>query len=596
VKLNGAHLLVQLLTEQNISTVFQPIFDLANSCILGYEALSRGPKGHPLEFPNQLFLAAEQQGKVSELELLCRKKAIENFALLGLSGKLFLNVSPRTLLDPKHPKGETQHLLEQHGLSAAQVVIEVTEQDEVPNHQLLQQTLAYYRELGFSIAIDDLGAGHSGLRKWSELQPDIIKIDKYFIDHCHQSIVKKEFLKSIIDLAKATNTQVIAEGIEHQEELDLLTGLGVSLAQGFLLERPSTEPSRLFSSDLLAKQALKQQNSPELDDQTIGLLVETQQAIFASTHCAAAQTCFEKNKGLISLAVLNEQQQPVGMLHRDQLAELFAAPYGHALYDKKSVTRVMDTQPLIVDKLDTLDMVSQQITDFDFDIRRHILVTEHQTYLGVVPLRKILKHITDQKVRHAQHANPLTMLPGNVAITEAIELRLRRQQNFFLAYVDLNHFKQFNDLYGYASGDAVIKLLADVISDSCDPANSFVGHIGGDDFMVIFDGTDAWHTCQLIIKEFERRSQSFFTPEHIAAGGYWAPNREGQEQFVPLLTLSIGLVNPDLAFCENSHQVSALATDAKKEAKRYRQSYLFLCHRRKPATPIVRMRLASGAD
>ncbi|AXT32674.1 GGDEF domain-containing protein [Pseudoalteromonas tunicata] len=589
-------MLVQLLTEQNISTVFQPIFDLANSCILGYEALSRGPKGHPLEFPNQLFLAAEQQGKVSELELLCRKKAIENFALLGLSGKLFLNVSPRTLLDPKHPKGETQHLLEQHGLSAAQVVIEVTEQDEVPNHQLLQQTLAYYRELGFSIAIDDLGAGHSGLRKWSELQPDIIKIDKYFIDHCHQSIVKKEFLKSIIDLAKATNTQVIAEGIEHQEELDLLTGLGVSLAQGFLLERPSIEPSRLFSSDLLAKQALKQQNSPELDDQTIGLLVETQQAIFASTHCAAAQTCFEKNKGLISLAVLNEQQQPVGMLHRDQLAELFAAPYGHALYDKKSVTRVMDTQPLIVDKLDTLDMVSQQITDFDFDIRRHILVTEHQTYLGVVPLRKILKHITDQKVRHAQHANPLTMLPGNVAITEAIELRLRRQQNFFLAYVDLNHFKQFNDLYGYASGDAVIKLLADVISDSCDPANSFVGHIGGDDFMVIFDGTDAWHTCQLIIKEFERRSQSFFTPEHIAAGGYWAPNREGQEQFVPLLTLSIGLVNPDLAFCENSHQVSALATDAKKEAKRYRQSYLFLCHRRKPATPIVRMRLASGAD
>ena len=181
------------------------------------------------------------------------------------------------------------------------------------------------------------------------------------------------------------------------------------------------------------------------------------------------------------------------------------------------------------------------------------------------------------------------MLPGNVAINEAIEQRLRSQSAFSLAYIDLNHFKQFNDLYGYASGDSVIKLLADVTVQACENSANFVGHIGGDDFMVVFDQSDAVYICNTIIEQFELQSRTFFTPEHIKSKGYWATNREGEKQFVPLLTLSIGLVEPDLQECKNSHQVAALATDAKKEAKRYRHSYLFICKRRKPAPAVVRL-------
>ena len=156
-----------------------------------------------------------------------------------------------------------------------------------------------------------------------------------------------------------------------------------------------------------------------------------------------------------------------------------------------------------------------------------------------------------------------------------------------MAYIDLNHFKQFNDLYGYASGDGVIKLLADVISECCGGFSGFIGHIGGDDFMVVFDGDDAEPLCREIINEFELKSKSYFTAEHVKAGGYWATNREGQQQFVPLLTLSIGLVSPHVDSCHNSHQVAALATDAKKEAKRYRNSYLFVANKRRPTVAIV---------
>ena len=162
-----AQSLQTILDERLVEPLFQPICDVARQTILGFEALSRGPKGSELESPNTLFAAAQRFNKLSELELLCREKAIERFAELNLSGKLFLNVSPNTLLDPNHPRGETLQLIQQYGLQANQVVIEVTEQDKVDDGFLLLKTIGHYRKLGFNIAIDDLGAGYSGLKQWS---------------------------------------------------------------------------------------------------------------------------------------------------------------------------------------------------------------------------------------------------------------------------------------------------------------------------------------------------------------------------------------------------------------------------------------------
>ncbi|WP_440055034.1 bifunctional diguanylate cyclase/phosphodiesterase [Pseudoalteromonas sp. T1lg65] len=583
-------LLKKIIEEKAVRTLFQPIFDLTKQNVLGFEALSRGPVGSQLENPSDLFILANQCELLSELELICRESAIKGFVSLRLTGKLFLNVSPKALLDPTHPKGETLHLIEHYGLDPKRVVIEVTEQDKVDDGLLLLKTIEHYRKLGFCIAIDDLGAGYSGLRQWSELSPDYVKVDRYFIDYCDQSIVKREFLKSIIELAKATNTAVIAEGIERSEELDLIEQLGIVNAQGFLLGRPSAKPNS--QSEVLNKTQVELDAHAFLhykQSMAIGWLAKDVKAIHINTQCIDAHRLFEQDKNLMSLPVVNDDRCPIGLLHRDQLTEVFAAPYGHALFDKKSVTKLMDRQPLVVDEQQALDTVSKQITEQEFDIRRHIIIVRQGRYLGLAPLRDILKHITEEKIRHAQHANPLTMLPGNVAINEAIEQRLRTKQAFYLAYIDLNHFKQFNDLYGYASGDSVIKLLAKVTVEVCQSHANFVGHIGGDDFMVVFGGGDAVKLCNKVIAEFEARSRSFFTPEHVAAGGYWATNREGHKQFVPLLTLSIGLVCPDVDLCQNPHQVAALATDAKKEAKRYKESHLFVCKRKQPTRAVEQL-------
>lgn len=582
-------LLNEILENGTITTLFQPLFDISRQTILGYEALSRGPKNSCLEMPNTLFQVAHQYGLISELELLCRSKAIENFVHLKLQGKLFLNVSPKTLLDPSHPKGETLHLIKQFGLAAHRVVIEVTEQERVEDEFLLQKTMAHYRSLGFTIAIDDLGTGYSGLKQWLELCPDFVKIDRYFIDHCDKSVVKKEFLKLITALAKVTNTTVIAEGIERAEELTVLEGMGINYVQGFLLERPSNKPSYVLSARQIQALSFAANTNQLNNSMAIGWLAVAQQTIDSETSCKDAHALFERDKSIASLVVINSQCQPIGLLHKEQLSEVFAAAYGHALYDKRAATVVMDRQPLVVDENQLLDNVSQQITECDFDIRRHIVITRGQQYLGIVPVRDILKHITDEKIRHAQHANPLTMLPGNLALNDAIERRLATQKAFSLAYLDLNHFKQFNDLFGYASGDSVIKLLANITMQACSNTNSFVGHIGGDDFMVLFDDNNAAAVCEHIIRQFEIESQVFFSSEHIKNKGYWSANREGKPQFVPLVTLAIGLVTPDLHHYKNSHQVAALASNAKKSAKRFAHSHLFLCQRSKPSSVVARL-------
>lgn len=242
-------MLEKIIDKHDVSIEFQPIFDVSQQQILGYEALSRGPSNSPYQSPIELFSLAERLGRLSELELICRKEAIHRYVELELGGQLFLNVSPGVLLDAQHPKGETLQLLRHYGLAFERVVIEVTERQKVDD-TLLKQAVNYYRDLGFTIAIDDLGIGHSGLQQWSELMPDIVKIDRYFIQNCHIDIVKKAFLRSMMFLAEATNAKVIAEGIEQHGELKLLMGLGVSYTQGYLLEMPNRQPSKYFPAHI----------------------------------------------------------------------------------------------------------------------------------------------------------------------------------------------------------------------------------------------------------------------------------------------------------------------------------------------------------
>jgi len=234
--------LKNIIENRNISTVFQPIFNVKENSVLGYEALTRGPINSEFYSPDTLFNYATEYGLLSELEILCRDNAIRQFSSLRLQGLLFLNISPLVLLDKNHPRGETIKFVEKAALNCQQVVIELSEKYPYPDNEMLRHALAQYREYGFNVAIDDLGAGYSGLKLWSELRPDIVKIDRYFVEGCDLDSFKRKFLKAIFDLAKSANAKVIVEGIETKNEFILLKDLGMNYAQGFYLAKPMHRP------------------------------------------------------------------------------------------------------------------------------------------------------------------------------------------------------------------------------------------------------------------------------------------------------------------------------------------------------------------
>lgn len=234
--------LQRLIAQRQLQILFQPIQDTRRQRPLGHEALVRGPADSPLHSANALFETARKNNILAELEYLCRELAIRDFVRHGLRGKLFLNVSPLSLTDPQRPQGETLRLLRREGLSPSRVVIELSEQDPTTDMDLLARATRHYAGMGFEIAIDDLGAGYSGLRLWSEVRPSYVKIDRHFVANVHHDRIKREFVRFIRDMARRLGCRVIAEGIEQAGERAVLEELGIHALQGFLLGRPIPGP------------------------------------------------------------------------------------------------------------------------------------------------------------------------------------------------------------------------------------------------------------------------------------------------------------------------------------------------------------------
>lgn len=238
----------RLLLQRDLHILFQPIVNTRERTVLGYEALVRGPETSALHTATALFTTAQEQGSLAALEKLCRELACARFVELDLPGKLFLNVSPMALTDPLHAQGETLRILERTGLAPSRVVIELSEHYPTQDFELLARATRHYAGMGFQIAIDDLGSGYSGLRLWSEIRPDYVKIDRHFVANIQNDRIKREFVRFIRDISSRIGCHVIAEGIETSSEYLTLHGLGISNLQGYYLGYPQARPEPVISS------------------------------------------------------------------------------------------------------------------------------------------------------------------------------------------------------------------------------------------------------------------------------------------------------------------------------------------------------------
>src|SRR5215475_11163040 len=231
-----------LLASGGLHTLFQPILDGATREPIGYEALTRGPAGHELDTPLALIAAAVRDGMGTELDRACISCALGSFRQLRLQGRLFLNVLPQTLLDWHDFSDWLCDQLSSTRIDPHDVVIELTEHGLSEDETLLAAAVTPLRGLGCDIAIDDLGAGSSGLKTWSAIRPDYVKVDRYFVAGVEKDAVRSEILRSVVDMGRVTGCRIIAEGIENPEQFALALELGVDYVQGYLLGRPQRAP------------------------------------------------------------------------------------------------------------------------------------------------------------------------------------------------------------------------------------------------------------------------------------------------------------------------------------------------------------------
>lgn len=579
-----AHI-IDLLDKKRLTSHFQPIIHFGKRSIFAYEALCRTVGPNPFATIEEIFHQAKLCGMMLDIDMRCRENGILHSAAQGLQERealLFLNISPTSLLHPDHSFGATGLLAEHYKISRHDIVLEITEQEAVSNYQLFKKAVDHYRNEGFRIAIDDFGAGYGGLKMLSVLEPDFVKIDRHFFRDPQKSSINYTLIDSIATACHRIGIDVIAEGIETANDLQVCREIGIELVQGYLLARPSADLLTVEQLDVPAQQALKH-SATRLFDEVIcvGDIATPVRPLASTDRTLDVLDRFNGNQAVHCLPVLRGGQL-CGLINRHRFMENHMVGrfgYGLSLNYYKKVEDILEEDFLEVAHYSTVEEVARKIhLRPQISIYDDICVTRSGRYVGTVSVSAILNAVTDNSMILARGANPLTGLPGNDFIQRQIAKMLSQSIHFDVCYIDLDSFKPFNDRHGFEMGDRVIKAVGDCIVEVLKKweiqSIGFVGHIGGDDFIMITRPKNSVSACQDLIDRFTRMLNRFHTEEECRQGYYLSCDRGGNSQQFGLLSLSIGIVSTEIHHISSFAEVSSIASDLKKRAKEVKGSVI----------------------
>jgi diguanylate cyclase (GGDEF)-like protein len=564
-----------ILASGALAAHFQPIVQLKDGKVVAHESLIRLPAHSALRTPDDFFRAARAEGLTVRAEQACLDAGLRAWVGRGPDTQLFLNLSAFAIIEmvDRLTVGGVMRALHAAAVAPSALVIEITEHEHVADLPRLVSIATDLRATGLRFALDDFGGGRSSLRLWAELRPEIVKIDKYFIHDVASEPIKVQTLRGLTRFAETFGTTLVAEGIETEGELRVVRDLGIELGQGYFLGRPQAVP---------AASVLRPAGETIISSE-IAVLPEITRAAGASFTVARLAVSVppldprlpidEVAKRLAADPALRtiplvEDGRPVGLIHRQAFVDSYAKPYFKELYGRKPCVLFANTTPLILDRHTGLDAMTAVLTSSDQRyLTEGFIVTEAGRYLGLGTGEQLVRVVTEVRIEAARHANPLTFLPGNIPISEHIERLLQAGTDFVACYADLNDFKPYNDLYGYWRGDEMIRLVARTLVSHCDPRRDFVGHVGGDDFVVLFQSDDWLARCERVLAAFNAKALSLFDEEALARGGIEAEDRHGVRRFFKCTTLSMGAVPIRPGAFTRAGQVASAAAAAKHKAK-----------------------------
>jgi diguanylate cyclase (GGDEF)-like protein len=575
-----------VLANDLIAPHFQPIVNLYNGRVLAWEILARGPAW--MRSPAELFDAADAAGLLPEMDRACRKAALRGVAALPapLRGRrFFVNVSPSAFADPRQLDHLLRVELKRQGLEETDIVLEITERDSIKDYGAFERHLRELVDQGFQIALDDFGAGHSGLLTLVTCSPHYLKLDMSLSRDIHRHAYKQHLVKSLVAFSAAVNTTLIAEGVESWPELETLAQFGVRYAQGYLFARPAPAPADL-DEDVRHEQRrrLRRFNYRELDlNEAVGPL-----AIVCTTirerekRGEDIDRIFRRDAALDHLVILRGRE-PVGLITRQSYYAKTGGPVGYPLHQWRPAEGAARLQPLVVEDAMSVTAVTKLAMERSpEELYDPVVVVDGTGQLtGTVTIRQLMVRSTALEVQSAQGSNPLTGLPGNRSIERWI-LSAMEQSASCVLYADLDRFKEYNDRYGFIRGDEMIRCVARVLAASAAEISPDcnLGHVGGDDFVIVSPTPITNESLDAACRAFDQEKRALFESRDLALGCFTSLDRQGTEIAVPLVTLSIAAVSREVVEADHPGVLAQMAASLKRKVKQVtsttgRSAFLF---------------------
>ena len=564
-----------IITERLITPVFQPIISLQDGTVLGFEGLSRISRPGLFDNVEEMFRYAEQTDKIWQLEQVCRRAILREVhrqqeKFYELNAKLFINVNPRVLHDNKFQAGFTREYTTRYGIETNRITFEVTERERVEDEESFLKAINHYKAQNYQIAIDDVGVAYSGLNRVCSLTPNYIKLDIGLVRNVHNNPTKYALIKGLVEFSNQSGTLLIAEGIETEKELAVLIDLGVQYGQGYHLARPANE---LQSCDPQVRSEIESHSRHRQSIHNQG--IERYQirnilrsALTVAPDCKVEQVLsYLKSNDTINGICVIENNQVCGIMTREKFLNKLSGRYGFSLYSKQNIQEIACTDYLCVDVGTTISNVTKLVLQRDQNsLYDFIVVTENNQYLGIITVKDLLEKAMEINVDVAKCSNPLTGLPGNLIIEQQMKLCIQSGDPYTFYYFDLDNFKAFNDVYGFEKGDVVIQILSDILKEFAGD-DDFVGHIGGDDFVMICKGYPPTEVIQSLRKKFEEQSHRLYNEADQKNGYITAPNRHGVIENFPLVSVTIVSLSNENAPFRDYEDVSSTLSHYKKQAK-----------------------------
>ena len=529
---------------------FQPIIYAQSGKLYAVEALLRNVQDIPnITTIDDLFDLVFSNDYLYEFDLLLREKAIKKFANINIPNlKLFYNLDNRIIYNKNYSSGNTQKILTKYNLSKDKIIFELSEKGTSIEQNALSTMLQRYKQSGYSIAIDDFGIGVSGLKLLYFSEANIIKIDRFFISNIDQDSKKKLFCSSIIDMAHIMGMQVIAEGVETEKEFYTCKDIGADFIQGFLVQKPTkniNEIKPIYNdiSNLILDDKREDQNK-FIDEQFIDKI----EPLPVNSSLYDIILHFKKNTEHNFVPIIDEFRYFLGIIYESDIKKISYSQYGLSLAQNQnfSTTLLKYLKPaLSVEMAWGIDKILEMY-NLNFQNSLGIFITNSDKYLGFINLNSLLTMSYKRNIEIATNQSPLTKLPGNNQIEKFIANSFRNIQinTTHIIYFDFNDFKPFNDIYGFRQGDRAILIFSELLQKRY-PKNSFIAHIGGDDFFVgltDFTFEDVFELTLDIQNEFKYSAKNLYSNEDKELGYIVSKDRFGTTRNFNLLSVSCAIV------------------------------------------------------